>query len=41
MTARQLVVSALADSPSRLEGALRSRDTDLMIEAQKNMWVQI
>lgn len=41
MTARQLVVSALADSPSRLEGALRSRDTDLMIEALKNMGVQI
>lgn len=33
LTNRALVLAALADGPSRLTGTLRSRDTDLMIEA--------
>ncbi|WP_291085432.1 3-phosphoshikimate 1-carboxyvinyltransferase [Dietzia sp. UBA5065] len=33
LTNRALVLAALADSPSRLGGTLRSRDTDLMIGA--------
>ncbi|QQM66955.1 3-phosphoshikimate 1-carboxyvinyltransferase [Actinomyces weissii] len=33
LTARALVLAALADSPSTLRGALRSRDTDLMLDA--------
>jgi len=32
-TNRMLVLAALADSPSTIQGALRSRDTDLMIAA--------
>ncbi|MDU0349681.1 3-phosphoshikimate 1-carboxyvinyltransferase, partial [Actinomyces sp. MRS3W] len=31
--ARALVVAAVADSPTRLHGALRSRDTELMAAA--------
>lgn len=33
MTNRALVLAALADSPSQIKGALRSRDTDLMAQA--------
>ncbi|SPT53370.1 3-phosphoshikimate 1-carboxyvinyltransferase [Actinomyces bovis] len=33
LTARALVLAALADAPSTLLGALRSRDTDLMLDA--------
>lgn len=33
LTNRALVLAALADAPGRLSGTLRSRDTDLMIEA--------
>ncbi|BDV25428.1 3-phosphoshikimate 1-carboxyvinyltransferase [Corynebacterium ulcerans] len=33
MTNRALVLAALADSPSQIKGALRSRDTDLMARA--------
>ncbi|PLW00097.1 3-phosphoshikimate 1-carboxyvinyltransferase [Corynebacterium ulcerans] len=33
MTNRALVLAALADSPSQIKGALRSRDTDLMTQA--------
>jgi 3-phosphoshikimate 1-carboxyvinyltransferase len=33
LTNRELVLSALADSPSRLKAPLHSRDTDLMVEA--------
>lgn len=33
LTNRHLVVAALADAPTRVVGALRSRDTDLMVEA--------
>ncbi len=33
LTNRHLVLAALADAPTRVVGALRSRDTDLMVEA--------
>ena len=33
LTARALVLAAIADAPTTLTGVLRSRDTDLMIAA--------
>lgn len=41
LTARHLVIAALASEPSRLVGALRSRDTDLMIDALRTMGTAI
>ncbi|MDR1295267.1 MAG: 3-phosphoshikimate 1-carboxyvinyltransferase, partial [Bifidobacteriaceae bacterium] len=41
LTARYLVLAALADSPSVLTGALVSRDTALMIEALRQLGVVI
>ena len=37
LTNRALVLAALADGPSTITGALRSRDTDLMIEAIRTL----
>ncbi|NUS42445.1 MAG: 3-phosphoshikimate 1-carboxyvinyltransferase, partial [Mycobacteriaceae bacterium] len=41
ITNRALVLAALADGPATVAGALRSRDTDLMIEALRAMGVGI
>lgn len=41
LTNRALVLAALADGPSRLDGALRSRDTDLMIAALSALGARI
>jgi 3-phosphoshikimate 1-carboxyvinyltransferase len=41
LTNRYLVLAALADSPGRLRGALRSRDTVLMADALTNLGTQI
>ncbi|NNH69673.1 3-phosphoshikimate 1-carboxyvinyltransferase [Nocardia uniformis] len=41
ITNRALILAALADRPSTMTGALRSRDTDLMIEALRAMGVGI
>ncbi|WP_067818202.1 3-phosphoshikimate 1-carboxyvinyltransferase [Nocardia inohanensis] len=41
ITNRALILAALADRPSTLTGALRSRDTDLMIEALRAMGTTI
>lgn len=41
MTNRALVLAALAESPSRIVGALRSRDTDLMMAALAGLGVGI
>ncbi|WP_449385534.1 3-phosphoshikimate 1-carboxyvinyltransferase [Cellulomonas soli] len=41
LTNRYLVLAALADSPSRLRGALRSRDTLLMAEALERLGTRV
>jgi len=41
LTNRELVLSALADSPSLLRAPLISRDTNLMIDALRDLGVQI
>ncbi|WP_066582606.1 3-phosphoshikimate 1-carboxyvinyltransferase [Cellulomonas timonensis] len=41
LTNRYLVLAALADSPGRLRGALRSRDTLLMAQALRSLGVRI
>ncbi|PRQ10773.1 3-phosphoshikimate 1-carboxyvinyltransferase [Corynebacterium sp. 13CS0277] len=41
MTNRALILAALAESPSRIRGALRSRDSDLMMRALRAMGVRI
>ncbi len=41
ITNRALVLAALADGPSTIEGALRSRDTDLMADALRAMGADI
>lgn len=41
LTNRELILAALADGPSTLTGALRSRDSSLMIEALRALDVQI
>jgi 3-phosphoshikimate 1-carboxyvinyltransferase len=41
ITNRALVLAALADGPSTIEGALRSRDTDLMADALRAMGTNI
>ncbi|MET0726121.1 MAG: 3-phosphoshikimate 1-carboxyvinyltransferase [Leifsonia sp.] len=41
LTNRELVLSALADAPSRLRAPLRSRDSDLMIEALRSLGTRI
>ncbi|MFI6868761.1 3-phosphoshikimate 1-carboxyvinyltransferase [Nocardia sp. NPDC050406] len=41
ITNRALILAALADQPSTLTGALRSRDTDLMINALRALGVGI
>src|SRR4051812_41395029 len=41
ITARALVLAALADGPSRLVRALRARDTDLMTGALRALGVEI
>ena len=41
LTNRALVLAALADGPSRLTGTLRSRDTDLMIDALRALGARI
>ncbi|MFT8638213.1 MAG: 3-phosphoshikimate 1-carboxyvinyltransferase, partial [Pseudoclavibacter sp.] len=41
LTNRELVLSALAAGPSTLTGALRSRDTDLMIAALQTLGARI
>ncbi|KQM58208.1 3-phosphoshikimate 1-carboxyvinyltransferase [Agreia sp. Leaf210] len=41
LTNRQLVLSALADSPSTLRAPLHSRDTTLMVEALRSMGTTI
>ena len=41
LTNRELVLSALADGPSRLRGALVARDTELMIAALGSLGVRI
>ena len=40
-TNRFLVLAALADGPSTLTGALRSRDTDLMAEALRDIGIGV
>ena len=39
ITNRALILAALADGPSKLVGALRSRDTELMVQALKALGV--
>ncbi|PJI95220.1 3-phosphoshikimate 1-carboxyvinyltransferase [Luteimicrobium subarcticum] len=41
LTNRLLVLAALADGPSVLDGALRSRDTDLMAQALRALGVDV
>jgi 3-phosphoshikimate 1-carboxyvinyltransferase len=41
LTNRELVLSALADAPSRLRSPLHSRDTTLMVEALRSLGVSI
>ncbi len=41
ITNRALVLAALADGPSTIRGALRSRDTNLMIDALRTMGIGI
>lgn len=41
LTARYLVLAALADSPVTIRGALRSRDTDLMAAALREIGVHV
>src|SRR6476661_1607155 len=41
ITNRALVLAALADGPSTMTGALRSRDTDLMIDAMRALGVRV
>lgn len=41
ITNRALILAALAERPSSITGALRSRDTDLMIEALRNLGTDI
>ncbi|MEJ6549457.1 3-phosphoshikimate 1-carboxyvinyltransferase [Corynebacterium sp. USCH3] len=41
ITNRALVLSALADGPSVIDGALRSRDTDLMADALRAMGTSV
>lgn len=41
LTARHLIVAATATGPSTIRGALRSRDTDLMIDALRAMGTDI
>lgn len=41
LTARELVLSALAEGPSRLRSPLFSRDTNLMVEALRSLGVEI
>ncbi len=41
LTNRYLVLAALADSPGRLRGALRSRDTLLMAQALRDLGVRV
>lgn len=41
MTNRALILSALAEYPSEISGALRSRDSDLMIRALRHLGCQI
>lgn len=41
LTNRHLVVAALADGPSTISGALRSRDTDLMADALRALGARI
>lgn len=41
MTARALVLSALAESPSRIDGPLRARDTTLMAGALRALGTQV
>lgn len=41
ITNRALIISALATSPSTISGTLRSRDTDLMIDALRELGVRI
>ncbi|MCK7642161.1 3-phosphoshikimate 1-carboxyvinyltransferase [Corynebacterium sp. CCM 8835] len=41
ITNRALVLAALADGPSTIRGALRSRDTELMINALRGMGVTV
>jgi 3-phosphoshikimate 1-carboxyvinyltransferase len=41
ITNRALILAALADGPSTITGALRSRDTNLMIEALRAMGARI
>ncbi|MFF0816514.1 3-phosphoshikimate 1-carboxyvinyltransferase [Rhodococcus sp. NPDC003318] len=41
ITNRALILAALADGPSTITGALRSRDTDLMIDGLRGLGVRI
>ena len=41
MTNRALILAALSDSPSTIRHALRSRDTELMIDALRSLGVEI
>jgi len=41
LTNRLLVLAALADGPGTIRGALRSRDADLMIDALRQLGVQV
>lgn len=41
ITNRALILAALAERPSTIRGALRSRDTDLMIDALRNLGTSI
>ncbi|MGA9873049.1 MAG: 3-phosphoshikimate 1-carboxyvinyltransferase [Rhodococcus sp. (in: high G+C Gram-positive bacteria)] len=41
ITNRALVISALANEPSTMSGALRSRDTDLMIDALRAIGIAV
>lgn len=41
ITNRALILAALSDGPSRIERALRSRDTELMVQALQTLGVEI
>ena len=41
MTNRALILAALSDGPSTIRHALRSRDTELMIDALRSLGVEI
>src|SRR5437588_7212517 len=41
LTNRALIIAAMADGPSVLEGALESEDTDIMVKALEELGIRV